>query len=169
MSKLNPIKQVLQAAALTALLSLGVAQAMPGHHAHGAGGPGWGGGRHAEHMLELVDASEAQRSQIHEIMKKAGEDLKPQRQALRELHRSGRALLAAPSIDAAALEAQRRQGLALHEQISKRMSEALIAAANVLTPEQRAKLGERMAKREARQAERMKQHGAHHGGHRGQP
>jgi len=157
MSKLNPIKQVLRAAALTALLGLGAAQAMPGHHGHGPGGHGMQGGRHGERLLDLADASEAQRGQIRQIMKTAAEELRPQREALRQLHQSGRSLLAAPSIDAAAVEAQRQQGLALHEQISKRMSEAMVAAAHVLTPEQRAKIADRMAKREARKAERMKQ------------
>ncbi|QPF74394.1 Spy/CpxP family protein refolding chaperone [Roseateles sp. DAIF2] len=153
MSTMKLMHQVAKAAALAAALGFGAAQALPGGM-HRAGGPG----HHAEQMLDLVDASDAQRSQIRQIMKSAAEELKPQRQSLHELHKQGRSLLAAPSVDAAAVESVRQQSQALHEQVSKRMSQALVAAANVLTPEQRAKLAERMAKREARMAERMKEH-----------
>jgi Spy/CpxP family protein refolding chaperone len=165
MSKSIAMRRVLAAATLLAGLSLGAVQAMPGggmgpHH----GGPGFGGGPRAEHMLDLVDASEAQRSQIHQIMKSAAEELKPQHESLRQLQQQSRKLLAAPSVDAAAVEANRQQAQVLHEQLSKRMSQALVAAANVLTPEQRAKLAERMAQREARMAERAKEHQQRHGG-----
>ncbi|HEX2011814.1 MAG TPA: Spy/CpxP family protein refolding chaperone [Roseateles sp.] len=164
MSKMN-LMRVLKTGALVSALSLGAvaAQAQPpmGHGMPHHGGPG---GHHAEHMLDLVDASDAQRAQIKQIMKSAADELKPQRESLRQLHQQGRKLLAAPSIDAAAVEAVRQQAQALHEQVSKRMSQALIASANVLTPEQRVKLAERMAKREARRAE----HGKDHGPRRGQ-
>lgn len=43
---------------------------------------------------------------------------------------------------------------ALHETASKRMSQASIDAARVLTPEQRAKIAEIMKKRQARMAAR---------------
>ena len=152
MSKFNS-KSLLTLSALAAVLSLGAlsAQAKVGGH-HGGHGM-MGGGHRVEHMLEQVDASDAQRSEVKQIMRSAAADLKPQREALRKLHAQGQSLLTAPSIDAAAVEAQRQQAQALHDQISKRMSQALVAAANVLTPEQRGKLAERMAKRQARMAE----------------
>ncbi|MCU7369823.1 Spy/CpxP family protein refolding chaperone [Paucibacter sp. O1-1] len=150
MSKFNP-KSLLTLSALAAVLSLGALSAQAGghHDRHGM----MGGGPRVERMLELVDASEAQRSEVKQIMRSAAADLKPQHEALRKLRAQGQALLTAPSIDAAAVESQRQQAQALHDQISKRMSQALVAAANVLTPEQRGKLAERMAKRQARMAE----------------
>lgn len=158
MNKPQMMKSV-QAAALAVSLALGAAavQAMPGGHGgHGPqGGPGDAPQRMGM-MLDLVDASEAQHKQIRELMQAARKDLQPQHEAMRKLHAEQRALLAAPSIDAAAVEAKRKQLQAQHELVSKRMSQAMIDAARVLTPEQRAKLNERMAKHEARMAERFK-------------
>lgn len=162
MSKLNLMASC-KAAALAALLALGgvAALAQPMGHHHRPGGPGMMmGGPGYEHLLESVDASEAQRSQIRQIMKSAMDELKPQRDSMRKLHEQGQALLSAPTVDANAVEALRQQAQAVHEVVSKRMSQALVAAANVLTPEQRAKLAERMAKRRARMAEHQKEHGA---------
>jgi protein CpxP len=155
MSKLKTLS-LMKTSALAALLCLGTlsAQARPGGH---MGGPGMAGGPPIEHMLESVDASDAQRAQIKQIMKSAREDLKPQHEALQRLRSEGQTLLAAPTIDAAAIEALRQQSQVQHEAVSKRMSQALVAAANVLTPDQRAKLAERMAKRKARVAEHRKE------------
>ncbi|MFG6439612.1 Spy/CpxP family protein refolding chaperone [Roseateles sp. LKC17W] len=136
------------------------AQAMPGggHGRHGGGpgamaasGPfgGFGG-----HMLELVNATDAQRSQIKNIFQAARKDLSGQREAGAKLHQQLAALYAAPNIDAAAIESLRQQMSAQHEAASKRMSQASIEAARVLTPEQRAKIAEVAKKRQARMAER---------------
>lgn len=158
MSKLNVMASC-KGAALAALLALGAVAALAqpmGHHR--PGGPGMMGGPGYEHMLELVDASDAQRAQIKQIMKAAMDELKPQRETLRRLHEQGQALLTAPTVDASAVETLRQQTQAAQEVVSKRMSQALVAAANVLTPEQRAKLADRMAKRRARMAEHLKEH-----------
>jgi len=45
--------------------------------------------------------------------------------------------------------------LAQHDQASKRVLQAMLDASKVLTPEQRAKLGERMKQRRAAMQERM--------------
>jgi Spy/CpxP family protein refolding chaperone len=44
----------------------------------------------------------------------------------------------------------------LHDQMSRRLTQAMVAAASVLTPEQRAKIGEYLKDRQARMDERMK-------------
>lgn len=155
MSKLN-LTSMMKVTALAAALGLaGLAvQALPGGAPPGPhGGPGMMGGPPVEQMLEQVDASEAQRSQVKQIMESAAEELRPQHEALRKLMAEGQALLTAATIDAKAFEALRLRSQAQQEQISKRMSQALVAAASVLTPEQRAKLAERMAKHQARMAE----------------
>jgi Spy/CpxP family protein refolding chaperone len=43
-----------------------------------------------------------------------------------------------------------------HDQMSRRGQQAMLDAARVLTPEQRAKISERMRDRQARHADRMK-------------
>lgn len=110
-------------------------------------------GGHMEHMLEMVDASDAQRGQIKQIMDAARQDLKSQRAGAQQLHEQRMSLLAAPNIDTAAVEALRQQMSAQHEQASKRMSQAMVDAARVLTPEQRQKMAARMKKMQARKSE----------------
>ncbi|MEJ6004512.1 Spy/CpxP family protein refolding chaperone [Paucibacter sp. AS339] len=143
-------------AALLAVAALG-AQAMGPMFPMSAMGHRGGGdmmmGGHADHMLDSVDASDAQRAQIKQIMQAARTDLKSQQESGRKLHLQMMELLSAPTIDGAAVEALRQQTLAQHEVVSKRMSQAMVEAARVLTPEQRAKLAERMKKMQARMAE----------------
>lgn len=146
------------AVAAALVVGAGAVQAMPGGHGrHGgpaamAGGPAFGafGG----HMLDVANATDAQRSQIKTIFKAARDDLSGQREAGAKLHQQLAALYAAPNIDAAAIESLRQQMSAQHEAASKRMSQASIEAARVLTPEQRAKIAEVAKKRQARMAER---------------
>lgn len=153
------------------LLALGVFVAVVGAgvpaHAHGHGraatdggmmmfdGPSGHVGRGIDHMLDGLNATDAQRSQIRQIATAAAADLKAQREARRALREKGIQLLAAPSVDAGAAEALRQQMLAQHDQASQRMLQAMLDVANVLTPEQRAKLGERMKKRHAVMNDRM--------------
>ena len=162
-------------ALLASLLSLSAAYAMaqgPMGGPGGPGGPGEHGGRggsemmmgggHMAHMLDEAGASEAQRAQIKQIMGAAQADLKAQRDAGRKLHEQGMALFTAPVIDAAAIEAHRQQMLAQHDQMSKRISQAMVEAAKVLTPEQRAKLAEKMKKMHAQRADHGKGRGPAH-------
>ncbi|MFG6466504.1 Spy/CpxP family protein refolding chaperone [Roseateles sp. BYS87W] len=149
------------AAAVSVALALGatVTQAQPGPGGH-RGGPGMmapGGlfGGHMDHLLDAVNATDSQRSQIEAIFKAARQDLASQRDAGMKLHQQMAALYTAANIDAAAIEALRVQMSAQHEVASKRMSQASIDAARVLTPEQRAKVSEIMKKRQARMAARQ--------------
>ena len=148
---------VVVAVAATFALS---AWAMPGgygHHGMGERG-GYGmmmGGRGLDHMLDGLNASEAQRSQIKQIFKAAADDLKGQREQRRALRERSMQIFAAPNVDAAAAESVRQQMLQQHDQASKRMLQAMLDASKVLTPEQRAKLGERMKQRGEMMRERM--------------
>lgn len=129
---------------------------MPGgpgmHGMPGEGGPMFLGGR----LLKDVGASEAQQKQIRDIFESARKDLKAQHEQGRQWHDQMAALLSAPTVDAAAVEQLRQQMNAQHEAESKRMTQAMVDAANVLTADQRAKLGELMKKHKARMEERLK-------------
>ena len=57
------------------------------------------------------------------------------------------ALLTQPTIDRAALESLRASQLAVAEQASKRLAQALADMADVLTPDQRKAIAEHMARR----------------------
>lgn len=122
----------------------------------GWGGPGMMmGGRGVDHMLDGLNASDAQRSQIKQIMQTAAADLKAQRESGRTLRERALQIFTAPTVDAAAAESVRQQMLQQHDQASRRMLQAMLDASKVLTPEQRAKLGERMKQRADAMRERM--------------
>lgn len=152
------LQTLLRTGAVAAALALGgvAAHAEPGPGRHGGpqGGPPPAGlfGGHMDHVLDLVSATDAQRSQIDAIFKAAHDDLKGQHEAGRKLHEQLASLFTAANIDAAAIESVRAQIGAQQEAASKRMTQASIDAARVLTPEQRAKIAEVAKKRQARAA-----------------
>lgn len=132
---------------------------MHGMHRHGEmhGGMHGGmmlGGRGLERMLKDVKATDAQRTQIQKIADSARTDIQKLHEGSGKLHEQGLAILAQPTVDAAAAEKVRQQMLAQHDQVSKRMLTALLDISKVLTPEQRATL-----------AARMKEHQMKHEGH----
>ena len=88
-------------------------------------------------QLDAVGASAEQKSQIQHIMKAARDDMAPQREQQRALRQQMATLMAAPVIDARAVEALRQQMVAQHDASSKRRVQALVDAAAVLTPAQR--------------------------------
>ena len=159
--RIMAIGTIIVAAACTAVFAH--AQGRDGPGAEGHGGPGmmmFGGapehmGRSLDRMLDGLNASEAQRSQIRQIAMAAATDLRAQRESGRALHDQAMQIFTAPSVDAAAAESLRQQMLARHDQASKRMLQAMLDVAKVLTPEQRARIGERMKDRQAMMKDRM--------------
>lgn len=126
---------------------------------HAGMGGGAFGGERIMALLDDVNATDAQRQQIEAIFKTAQTDLQPLRQQGMQLHRQMVQAFAAPNVDANAVEALRKQQTAHHEQVSQRMSRAMVEAARVLTPEQRAQWAEKMGKRMERAQRRQDQHG----------
>lgn len=134
--------------------------------AMGAGmGMGMGmGGPRMDRVLESVGVSAEQKAQIRQIMQAAHTDLAGQREARRQLHEQARGLFLQPNVDARAAEDLRQKMLAQHDQASKRMTQAMLDASRVLTPDQRKALADRMAQRrsmmERHRAERATLDGA---------
>ncbi|WP_284617328.1 Spy/CpxP family protein refolding chaperone [Aquabacterium humicola] len=131
-----------------------MAQAMPGgegqhamHRGHGAGGHGGPMMMMSERVLQAVGASADQQARVQQIYRAAHEELRAQHQAAGDLRAQWVQIFTAPTVDARAAEALRQKQAALHEAASKRMLQATIEAAAVLTPEQRAKLAEQIGKR----------------------
>ena len=140
---------------------------MGGHHGMGGMHDGMHGGmmfrgspehmgRMIDHMLDGLGASDAQRSQIKQIAASAAADLKAQGEGGRALRQRAMQAFTAPTVDAGAVEQVRLQMLQQHDQMSRRMTQAMLDVARVLTPDQRARLGERMRDRQARMEDRMK-------------
>ncbi|HEX2542089.1 MAG TPA: Spy/CpxP family protein refolding chaperone [Caldimonas sp.] len=127
----------------------------------GMGGMMFGGspermGRMIDRLLDGLNATDAQRAQIKQIAAAAATDLRAQAQAGRAIRERGMLAFTSPSVDAAAAERARQEMLQHQDQMSRRASQAMLEAARVLTPDQRARIGERIRDRQARHADRMK-------------
>lgn len=150
---------MLLAISATVALSAWAAPGEGGHGRHHGGGAAhgmfMGSGRHLDRMLDTVNASEAQRAQIKQIVSQAAADLKGSRESSRSLRERSMQIFAAPSVDPAAAESVRQQMIAQHDATSRRTLQAMLDISRVLTPEQRGKLGELMKQRQERMKERM--------------
>jgi periplasmic protein CpxP/Spy len=143
------------------------AWAMPHGGPGGHGGPGMGmmmGGRGLERMLDSVNATAEQRSQIKAIADKAMADLKAQRDAGKSTRDQFMTLFTQPTVDANAAEALRAQKMQQADQASRRMMQAMLDVSRVLTPEQRKQLAERMQQRRAMMERHMNERRALDGG-----
>lgn len=151
---------VLVIAAAAVAVSAEAQERPPGMGGGGSGMMMFGGppehmGRRIDHMLDGLNATDAQRTQIKQIAMAAAADLRAQREAGKGLREKSLQIFAAPNVDAAAAESVRAQMQAQHDQGSRRTLQALLDVSKVLTPEQRAKLGERLKERGAVMKERM--------------
>lgn len=97
-----------------------------------------------KHFGIEVDATPEQQERLSAIARSAARDLAPLREKMRDARTQALAWMNAESIDRAAIETMRAEQMALMETVSKRVTLALTDAAEVLTPEQRRKLAERM-------------------------
>jgi periplasmic protein CpxP/Spy len=120
---------------------------MGGHmmHAH-MGGMGFGE-RGMSHVLDEIDATPEQEEKLWAIVDAARGEMRPMFRDLRDTREAVAEILAAPSIDRAAAEKLRSERVAAIDEASRKMTTALIDAAEVLTPEQRAKLVEHFKER----------------------
>ena len=143
------------AALVTGLIGFGVGRATGARwHGHGFGmhqSSGEATMRRAEwginRMLSAVDGTPEQKARITEIAKAAIKDLQPMRETMRGSRDKLAAALKAEKVDRAAIEQLRADQLALGETASRRVSQALSDAAEVLTAAQRATLVERWQRR----------------------
>ncbi len=99
-----------------------------------------------EHMLSEVDASKDQKAKASEIVKKSVINGAPLAEQIRGNHQKMMTLLSAKELDKAAVERLRVEQLKTMDEISKQMTQTMLAVAELLTPEQRTKLSEKMTK-----------------------
>lgn len=131
-----------------------------GKHGMGMHGMGMHGGRghamdpakmeqHLAKMIERIapDATSQQKARLTDIAKAAFTDLHPLHQQMRDGHKRAHALLMQAQVDRRALEVLRVEQMQRADALSKRMLQAMADAAEVLTPEQRARFNEHMQKR----------------------
>jgi periplasmic protein CpxP/Spy len=127
----------------------------PGRHGYAGHGPGGGhgiGGNHAEmllghlrHLKDELDLTDQQAEQIKAIVGEAHEQNAGQREQLHGGFRSIAEVLLANPNDIAGAQAILDQQAAAERALKTNLLTATSKALNVLTPEQRAKLGARLA------------------------
>jgi len=140
--------------AALALAGIGAAGAMGGGNGMGHQmmeiGMKHGGnfaGRGLNRAFSAVDATAEQEDRIWAIIDDTRADLRPMMREFRDARKQAMELLAAPTIDRAAVEALRAGRIAAIDEASKKLTSAAIDAAEVLTPEQRAKFAEQLNER----------------------
>jgi Spy/CpxP family protein refolding chaperone len=121
---------------------------LPGHAGHRTHAPRDPAAMaaHVDKMIErfAADASPDQKARLAAIAKAALADLGPAHAELRQAHARAHALLMAPVVDRAALEQLRAEQMQRIDFISRRVLAAVEDAADVLTPEQRARFAEQL-------------------------
>ncbi|MFN3348651.1 Spy/CpxP family protein refolding chaperone [Pseudorhodoplanes sp.] len=103
--------------------------------------------RMVRHLSIELDASNEQQEKLRGIMRALLKDVLPMREQAFSARRQARELLTATTIDRAAMEKLRADQIALADSVSKRVTQALGDAAEVLSPEQRRKLADRLPPR----------------------
>jgi Spy/CpxP family protein refolding chaperone len=136
-----------------------LAGALTAVEAHGGGG--WHHGRgqmsaeafaahledHVKDVLSDVDATPEQEAQVTSILQSAATDVHAMKDRHAAAHKELHAILSAPTIDRARLEAVRADQIRLADEASQRIVQGIADAAEVLTPEQRTALIARMERR----------------------
>ena len=131
-----------------------------GLHAQAHGGPGFRGGffggtmdaaqideraeRMLKHLAVEINATPEQQQKLAPIVKAAIRDLQPLRTQMQATRKQAMEIMSAEQIDRGAIERLRVEKLQTADALSKRMTQALADAAEVLTPAQRAELAKRM-------------------------
>jgi Spy/CpxP family protein refolding chaperone len=101
--------------------------------------------RVVRHLSIEIDATAEQQDKLRAIVRDAVKDLLPVREKIIAARATARELLTQPTIDRAAIEKFRADVIVTHDAVSKRLVQAVADAAEVLTPEQRRKIGDMIA------------------------
>ncbi|MBS1175416.1 MAG: periplasmic heavy metal sensor [Burkholderiaceae bacterium] len=129
----------------------GQTQMQGGFGGHPMGGMRGQGGAFSSRMIERigdkVNATDEQKKKLSEIATKLNEGQAERQTAMQSMRQKSFELLSANPVDANAVEQVRASQIAFMDEQSKRMSQAMLEAAQVLTPEQRAQLAKMMPER----------------------
>lgn len=100
--------------------------------------------RMVRHMAIELEATDTQQDKLRALVKAAVKDLVPMREKVQSARLKARELLTQTTIDRAEIEKFRVEQIAFAEAFSKRVSQAVADAAEILTPDQRRKLNDHL-------------------------
>ncbi len=100
--------------------------------------------RMVKHAGIEIDATDEQEAKIVSLLTTAAKEVLPLREKMRETRKQVRDLMTAETIDRAALEQLRAERVTDMDAMSKKLVDTLADVAEVLTPEQRSQLEDRM-------------------------
>ena len=123
----------------------GVAAPEAARHGMMSGGMHAMGAAHLAKLLDEAGATPDQKARIRANMERAFGTMKPLHGRMHATHKELHDILAAPTVDRAALERLRAERMSDFYQASRVMVTALADSAEVLSPAQRAKLAAAMA------------------------
>jgi periplasmic protein CpxP/Spy len=96
----------------------------------------------ADRLFDEIGATSQQREQLRQITDAAAADLKAQRESGRDEREQMMQVFTQPVVDAKAAEVLRKQMVARHDAASKRITQAMLDSAQVLTADQRVKMAD---------------------------
>lgn len=143
------VSLTLAAGGLMALGPVARAADMASGHMAGHGGMHAMMQGHIERMLAAADATPEQKARIEAIFRAAHGEMTTLHQRMEAAHGQMHRLLTAPTLDREAIEQARAAHIADADRASRVLTKAMVDAAEVLSPEQRAKLAAAMAKEHA--------------------
>jgi len=148
--KFGRMTAIVAAVVITLLTGAAMAQG-PHHH---------GGDFFGPRMAEMLDLTDAQRAQIKQLHENAEPILKPLWQQEHENHRAMMDLITSGNFDQAKAQAIANQEAQIHAQLEVQHAQLAAQAYQVLTPEQKTKLSELLAKWQQRMEEHLPEHSA---------
>jgi periplasmic protein CpxP/Spy len=109
-------------------------------------------------MMDMLDLSDAQQAQIQQIYRSSKASLKPLWSQERESHLAMVKLITSGAFDPAKATAIANQESQIRAQLEVEHAKLAAQAYEILTPDQKTKLNEFMAKREQRAEQHMQEH-----------
>lgn len=140
------------AIALVGLSGLGLVAAQSddfGRAMHGNMMQGGMGERRLGYVLDAIDATPEQSEKLKAIVTRTRDEMRSTREGFIDARDQFAEILGAPTIDRTAAEKLRAERIQAVDDASKKLTTALLDAAEVLTPEQRAEILEHFKERRA--------------------
>jgi len=109
-------------------------------------------------MSDMLDLTDAQQAQIKQIYENAKPTMKPLWQQEHQSHQAMMQLITSGNFDQAKAQAIASHEAQIHAQMEVQHAQLAAQAYQVLTPEQKTKFNEFMAKRQQRMQEHMQEH-----------